>query len=158
MSTAFVVTQIVCDYDGGSSYPVLVTPYRPIADRFVEGMKARLVVCNTAKDAIDQHMATFDSHNPRPHFATYREQPLPHYGPKKSKWTAEQKAEYNKVKTANQDGCIEAGKPMRDWIHTRYDELKRFKATFPQQVQDDLGLDKETFWEIEEAPFAEQPV
>lgn len=158
MTIAFVVTQIVCDYDGGSSYPVLVTPYRPIADRFVEGMKARLVVCNAAKDVIDQHMAYFDSLTPRPPFGKFQAASLPHYGPKKSKWTAEQRAEYEAVKKANQEGLIAVGKPMNDWAHIRYEELKRFKATFPQQVQDDLVLDKETFWEIEEVPFAEQPV
>ena len=158
MTTVFVVMQVVSDYDGFSSIPVLVTPYQPIADKFVEKMKARLVVRNAADDAINQHMATYNSITPRPYTTKFQETPLPHYGPKKSKWTAEQRAEYEVVKKANQDGHIAAGKPMWDWAHTRYEEMKRFTATFPQQVQDDLVLDKETFWEIEEVPFAEQPV
>ena len=158
MTTVFVVMQVVSDYDSSSSIPVLVTPYRPIADKFIEAMKARLVVRNAAGDAIDQHMATYNSCTPRPPFVRFVDQPLPHYGPKKSKWTPEQRAKYKVVKKANQDGHIAAGKPMNDWAHTRYEEMKRFTATFPQQVQDDLVLDKETFWEIEEVLFAEQPV
>lgn len=159
MTGVFVVMQCRYDYGDGSSFPVLVTPYQPIADKFVEDMKVRLVIRNAVEDAISQHMATFDSHNPRINFANFQDTPLPHYGPKKSKWTPDQRAEYETIKKANQDGRIAAGKPWRDWGQTRYEEMKRFTATFPQQVQDDLkNLDRDTLWETEGVLYVEQPV
>lgn len=156
MRTAFVVMQCYHDYDESSSFPILTTPYFLVAERFKMEMEKRLVIRNASQDTIDQHMASCDSTNPRPRFATYREKPLPFFGPKKSKWTPEQRAEYNAVRQLNRDGSLEKGKPMQDWAIARYEELKRFTATFPQQVQDDLkNFFKESLWEIEEVPYAE---
>lgn len=128
MRTIFVVTQCEYNYEDSSQVPILVTPYQSIADNKVAEMIARQETRNNAYQSICQHMKDWEVANPRPRDVIDKKK-------KKSTFTED----------------------FAKWIPIRYEEQKRFTASLPQQVQEDLHLISEKFvWEVEIVPYVEQ--
>jgi len=128
MRTIFVVTQCEYGYDESTQFPILATPYQPIADNKVAEMIAWQEARNNAYESICQYMKDWEVANPRPRDVLDKKK---------------------KKSTFHED--------FAKWIPIRYEEQKRFTATLPQQVQEDLHLiNDRTVWEVEIVPYAEQ--
>jgi hypothetical protein len=150
-----VVMQCYHDYDDAWATPILATPNREKADALVEEMRRRLDVQKSAMDTVILHMKHWEVSNPRPVHKPPKEKGLPDYGGRnRSKWSPEQIAEYKSVKQSNQDAQSAAIQPLRDWAIKRLEAENAFKATLPQQVQDDLQtMNDKNYWEVEEVPY-----
>jgi hypothetical protein len=127
MKTVYVVSQCEYDYDDNSQFPILVTPDRKIADDRVAKMISRQETRNKAYESIHQHMKHWEVDNPRPRDVTVKKK-------KNTTFTEE----------------------FSKWIPLRYEEQKRFTASLPQQIQEDLSLMSEkSVWEVEIVEFLE---
>jgi hypothetical protein len=154
MTSLLVVMQCHHDYDDAWASPILVTSSQARADAKVKEMTDRQVVRNSAMASIRAHMDAWRAANPRPRTPAFKEKPLPNYGPKRSKWSPEQLAEYKAIKEANQAGHCTAIQPLQEWAQRNLAEDRRFTATFPKEVQDDIhNIDEKSYWEIEEVPY-----
>lgn len=157
MTVAYVVIQGENSYDDSWSAPIFTTLDPEKAAAVMADMLSRKVVRDAAADAISANTKAWQEANPMPRNKDpIKQDPLPDYGPKRSKWSAEQIAEYNAVKASNQQRQMDAAVPMSDWARRNYEEILRFTATFPLNVQEDLGtISSRSYWEIVETPFEE---
>jgi hypothetical protein len=125
MNTVYVVVECEYDYESNSQFPILVTPQQSTADGKVAEMIVRQEARNKAYESINQHMKEWEVLNPRPRDVLDKKK-------KKSTFTED----------------------FAKWIPSRHEEQKRFTASLPQQVQDDLvGFNKDTVWEVELVPY-----
>ena len=151
---AYVVMKCYYDYGNSSEIPILVTFDENKAKQKCQEMVGRLVLRNESEEKLLEHMAAWRIIHPQPKHQFPKEKILPDFGPKKSKWSKEQLAEYELIKQTNRSNQMSAMQPIHDWVSKSKDEEKLFKSRLSAQVLDDLdNLQKTNTWEVIEIPF-----